>query len=386
MRVLVIGRSFPEKETGMLGIFEYEQAQALRAQGIEADYIFCDTRSIFRIQRNDIVEHEDGEILSVGSHYPIGRIPRPLFEKWKNARWEQVLDRYLQKRGTPDLIHVHFPTITLTEGFWNRLKEVGVPIVITEHYTKTQNMKLSSAERNVLKTAVEGSDAFLCVSEMLRESVQKLTQTEKHLLVVPNLVSDVYFQEAEQAASGVHYTYIAVGRLVKCKCFPLVVEAFAKLVQTGQDIRLMIVGGGIQEKQIRKTIDACNVGDKVVMTGFLSREKTLQAIREADVYVSASVLETFGVPFIEAMACGKPIIAADNSPILPYINKENGLVFHRNDVDSLAMTMKNMRHTEYDSEYIREYARTNFSSSAIGMRLKKLYGSLLEKNQGIRDI
>lgn len=377
MRVLVIGRSFPEKETGMLGIFEYEQAQALRAQGIESDYIFCDTRSIFRIRLNDTVQRADDEIYSIGSHYLIGRLPRPIFEKLKDARWDQVLEQYLQKRGCPDLIHIHFPTITLTEGFWNQIKRLNVPIVVTEHYTKTLNMKLNTAELKVLKMAVEESSAFLCVSEMLKESVQKLTSTGKKLMVVPNLVSNEYFAGGNQPIDSHSYTYIAVGRLVKCKCFPLVVEAFAKLAKEERNIRLVIVGGGTQQKNIERTINRCGVSKSVFMTGFLPREKTLQAIRDADAYVSASVLETFGVPFIEAMACGKPIIAADNSPILPYINEENGLVFEKNNVDSLVSAMRSIRHREYNSADIRECAKENFSSSAIGKRLQNLYETLL---------
>lgn len=374
MYVLVIGRAYPDEKTGMMGIFEFEQAVALRKHGLKTVYLFCDTRSVKSLRKVNYLHKEINDVPVYGYHLPIGGAPRYLFDKLKTNRTKSLIKRILNDHGVPDIIHVHYPLLNLNDEIWDLLKSLNRPIVATEHWTKIQTKKIESFRCDLLKRVVNEVDHFICVGDPLKNSIIELTGSKKRIEVIPNMLKSIFFYE-EQLQDKKTFKFITVGRLVEVKRFGLAIDAFTKAFRKNPNVQLHIVGDGPLYNSLNQQINDLEMNDRITMHGFLSREKTANYLRKSDAFVSASVLETFGVPFIEAMACGKPVIGIENGPIDKYINNKNGVLVQRDNIDDLTNAFisvyKNRK--SFNGKLISDTANRLFSEQAVTKQLNKIY-------------
>jgi 1,2-diacylglycerol 3-alpha-glucosyltransferase len=101
---------------------------------------------------------------------------------------------------------------------------------------------------------------------------------------------------------------ITVGRLGREKRFEVLLMAFSDAARGGPE-RLLVVGGGAQETELRRVAEALEIADQVIFTGPLEHDRVLDCYAAADVFVFASPTETQGLVVIEAMAAGLPVVA-----------------------------------------------------------------------------
>ncbi|WP_062514756.1 glycosyltransferase family 4 protein [Halobacillus sp. KGW1] len=380
MRVLVIGRGYPEVKTGMVGIFELEQAKAVYNFGnkpIDVHYMFCDNRSIFRLKQIKKINKMEDDVYVFGRNLPIGGLPNSIFDKVKSNISVSILKKYIQSYGVPDIIHLHFPIITLTDHFFDYIKTTKAKIVVTEHYSRVQNKELTPNQVNLLRELACHTDKFLCVNNELPKSIREITGVERRFEVVPNVVTSKFVNRTVPPLDG-YYRFISIGRLVKGKKFDVLIKSFYEAFKDNKNVKLLIVGDGEEYSSIKSIIEKYKLSDRVTMTGFLSRERTAEILTKTDSYVSTSAFETFGVPIVEAMTCGKPVLIPDSSPLKSYITERHGLIFNQNDLVSKLRDMYNNRN-KFENDKIRDFAITNFSESAVGTKLYNIYEDLLEK-------
>lgn len=104
---------------------------------------------------------------------------------------------------------------------------------------------------------------------------------------------------------------LAVGILHERKGFQYLIRAMALIKERYENIKLVVIGrdSGYGEK-LKELSRRLKVEDKVVFAGFLDFEMKLMAMSEAEVFVIPSLVEPFGLVALEAMACGRPIVAA----------------------------------------------------------------------------
>lgn len=381
MYVLTIGRAYPDEKTGMIGIFEFEQAVALsNIASYRTVYSFCDTRSIIHLPRYGYVKMKKNEVAVYGYHLPIRGIPHIIFSKIKKNYYEKLLKRIIKEEGVPDVIHIHFPLLTLTEEIWDMFKKLNRPIIVTEHWSKVQTKELTPRQHKLLIRVVNEADQFICVGDLLKKGVVELTNTSKDIKVIPNMFSSMFFYE-EADYENDNYEIITIGRLVDSKRFDLVIDAFTKAFKNNSNVHLKIAGDGRLFNKYNKQIKLLGMEDQITMVGFLSREETSKLIRKSDLFVSASVLETFGVPFIEAMACGKPVIGIKNGPLDKYINKENGVLFEQDNLDDLTRVLKDVyeNRKSYDGKMISKNAINLFSEEKIINQLNEVFVDCLKE-------
>ncbi|API92971.1 glycoside hydrolase [Virgibacillus pantothenticus] len=390
MKLLVIGRSYPEVETGMVGIFEYEQAKSVLKNSentIKVLYTFCDNRSVLRLRKcRSITRYDDG-IFTKGVYFPIGGSPQKIFEKIKTKMCINMVRRLINKEGKPNIIHIHFPIITLTHGFWDYLQSLEVSIVITEHYSRVQNKELTNHQVDLLRKISLGADKFICVNNILPQSIKELTKVNREFLEIPNVVSKNFVFENNKDKENGTYHFISIGRLVKGKKFDLLIDAFYQKFKDIDNVELIIVGGGEEYKNLNKKINSLGMEGRIKLTGFLNRDETALLLEGCNSYVTASAFETFGVPVIEAMSCGKPIIVANNSPLKQYIQGKSGLMFEVNNVTSLANKMEEMYNKDpiINSKKIADLAFKYFSEEAVGKKLFSIYRSCFNDKKQVSE-
>ena len=93
-----------------------------------------------------------------------------------------------------------------------------------------------------------------------------------------------------------------------------------------------------------------------------------------------SNLETFGVPIIEAWACGIPAISSDALGFAEYWEKRLGYIVDQKNVTELTETMIEIINEKYDQEWLHKFAVDNFSEPVICARLESIYSEVARNN------
>jgi glycosyltransferase involved in cell wall biosynthesis len=112
-----------------------------------------------------------------------------------------------------------------------------------------------------------------------------------------------------------HFVLLYTGRMAQSKRIPWLVRAFATARASGLPLKLLLVGNDDTEpyrseaRLVQKLADQLGVGRHIVFAGTVGENVLPFCFNLADIYVSASVHEAFGIPLVEAMASGKPVIA-----------------------------------------------------------------------------
>lgn len=374
MRIWVIGRSYPAKKNKMQGSFELEQAKMLAKHGYDVTYIALVFHPIQKIKKWGAASwNEDGvEIRTYSQFYTLARM-KFRWKRFQEGKWNSFLYSIEQERGIPDVIHIHYPAMISEPAVILRYKQQGTYVVATEHWSHVLLNTLDSYEKERLNAYVSGADVFLCVGEPLAAMVKKITKTEKELRVIPNIVSNCFIPRYDVLKQK-EYCFIAVGRLVPVKQFDRLIRAFALAFRNEKNVRLTIVGGGAKRK-LERLAKKSGIADRVEFLGTQTRENVAKVVAGADCLVCSSRLETFGVPVIEAWACGIPVVATDTLGFLSYWQDFLGEIVHWNDENAMADAMKQVvqKKDDYDKRKIADFAKRNFSEDAVFERLDAVY-------------
>ena len=219
----------------------------------------------------------------------------------------------------PDIIHTHCPaSSTLMARILQH--ETGAPVIFTYH-TKfdidiTRAVGDGFLKKETIKAMVgniSACDEVWTVSEGAGENLKSLG-FEGDYRVMPNGVDFARGKasaEAVRAATGAYDlpagvpVFLFVGRLVKYKGLPLIFEALKALKETGLDFRMLVVGSGPDEQELKDMTVRLNLEDKVIFTGPIRDREVLRAVNtRADLFLFPSTYDTNGIVVREAAACG----------------------------------------------------------------------------------
>ena len=169
------------------------------------------------------------------------------------------------------------------------------------------------------------AEAIIINSESLRSEIQRyLKVDERKLKLIYEAVDHDLFQpgdvglaRAQVAAYGVTKPFVLfVSSLWPYKNCDGLLRAWALARAELGDRQLVIVGSGGGEKYVARLHSLAGelgISGDVVFTGGVPLEETVRFYRAADVFVYPSLNETFGLPILEAMACGCPVVTSDVS-------------------------------------------------------------------------
>jgi len=177
--------------------------------------------------------------------------------------------------------------------------------------------------------------------------------------------------------------YLNIARMVKGKGHLLLVDVFYQYTVKGGKGKLVIVGYGPLEKQIRKKINDLNLGQFVEMVGKTTELQPLY--KKADFYISCATEEGMGVVIFDAMAMGLPILGFDAGSISEVVHSsENGILTPVGDINKLAKAMIEMESDKVNSTQISWHNQykifDQYRNSEIANMYAHLYHSLLSEN------
>lgn len=144
------------------------------------------------------------------------------------------------------------------------------------------------------------------------------------------LVTDPVGRQAVLNKFGIEIPYIFyVGRLERKKNICNLVEGYALLLQRRKDIKHQLVLAGDASygyDEVKYMISHYNIEDQVIKTGWVAESDMPYLYSAATAFVFPSFYEGFGIPLLQAMACGTPIVASKAASI-PEVVGEAGLLF-----------------------------------------------------------
>lgn len=143
-----------------------------------------------------------------------------------------------------------------------------------------------------------------------RVTADRLTSiTADRVRVVPNGIDIDRIQTTTPVTDG--FDVLFAGRLIADKHVAVLLEAFDQIAHTVPDATLGVIGDGPQRDRLERQTRTLEHADRVTILGFLAEyDDVLAHMRAADIFVSPSTREGFGITFVEAMAADCTVIAA----------------------------------------------------------------------------
>lgn len=153
-----------------------------------------------------------------------------------------------------------------------------------------------------------------------------------------------------------------VGTLEPRKNIPTLLKAFSILRSRNLNYKLVIAGEkGWKYKAIFDTISDLNLQNDVIFTGYVSDDDLPLLYNAADLFVYPSLYEGFGLPPLEAMACGTPVITSNTSS-LPEVVGDAGILLDPVDIEGLANSIHNVL---FDNELKQNIVRKGLERSKM---------------------
>ncbi|MBF6260868.1 glycosyltransferase [Nocardia farcinica] len=219
----------------------------------------------------------------------------------------------------PQLVHAHFWMSALAAELAARAFDI--PVVVTFHALGTVKRRhqgladtsppsrirferlIATRARHILATSVDEA------VELVRMGVPRF-----RISVVPSGVDVTAFTPGGAAADRkARHRLLCAGKLLPRKGFDVAVRAMPELPGT----ELVIAGGAVgddvaddaETKRLRRLAAECGVGDRVRLLGRVSHSAMPRLYRSADAVLAIPRYEPFGLVALEAMACGRPVVA-----------------------------------------------------------------------------
>ena len=212
--------------------------------------------------------------------------------------------------------------------------------------------------------AVRWTDHIISVSESTkRDTIQHLGVPEEKITVVHEAASSIFqpldgAEAKEQVRNrfGVDGPYILfVSTIEPRKNVPSLLRALYQLVTCyKEDVRLVLAGGrGWLFEDAFAVVDELELDDRVHFVGRVTSEDLLYLYNAAEMLAHPAFYEGFGLPPLEAMACGLPVVAS-NVASLPEVVGDAGQLIDPHDVDELTVSMWRVLNDSELREQMRE--------------------------------
>ncbi len=226
------------------------------------------------------------------------------------------LGRPLVRSERPDVINTHFALPSGPVG--DRLaREIGCPNILSVHGGDLYDpSKWASPHRHLLLRRWIAR-LMRSADEVVGQSVD--TVNNIHRYYVPDLKAhqiplgvrrppDVQASRKSLNLGANEIVMVTVGRLVRRKAINELIEMLPELPER---VRLVIVGDGPMKPELDALSRRLGLGERVRFTGIVEEEDKFRLLKVADLFVSTSLHEGFGLVFLEAMAMGLPVVSYD---------------------------------------------------------------------------
>lgn len=391
MKIVIIPSWYPTEENFVRGVFFREQALALHRANYKVAVLTPPYLRSLRLVCTKFggwksgINIENDEGMTTYRWYGWSWIPRcPRINLMLSLQaGHKMFEDYIYEFGKPDLIHAHsaFPGGILAIQIKNKY---DIPAVVTEHSSLIAKGEIQPWKKKLISDVYLYADQRIVVSPKLGEILRdQYSEKFDSWSYIPNIVDHVFTSSdvLHQSKSESAFCFLNIGSLTENKGQIDLLHAFAQGFQGNHDVELRIGGVGPIRSELEQLADDLNIREQVVFLGLLTREQVLHEMQQANVFVLSSHFETFGVVLVEALACGKSVIATACGGPECIVNEQNGLLVPAQEPDHLSTAMQQIYENfcTYSPTEIRNDCLARFGESVVIDQLSKTYNTVLDR-------
>ncbi len=324
-KIAINGTSIGENPTG-LGVYTYE----LLTELLKAEYdfvVYASSNQLKRLYPDKVTLVSARTSPALGFR---GHLARLL--------WQQTILPIKLWRQNTSLLYSTVPEGILNP-FLRRKQIITILDIIPAKYPHL-HPKMKYHFYYDLPILLKNAEAVVCVSENTKRDVVNFygIKDKSMEVIYPGYNQERFYPRAKEVVQkrwGLKKYLLYVGDMRPYKNLERTLEAFARL--NLKDFRLVI--GGKRDPRyypwLKKKTDELSLKDKVIFLGYISGEDLPHLYSEAEAFIFPSLYEGFGLPPLEAMACGCPVVTS-NVASLPEVCGEAAYYIDPYSIESIA--------------------------------------------------
>ena len=380
--VLVIPTWLPSPRDPITGTYHQTFCRALcQREDLQVNMLYVDSQGLKVAHKYPFIEKHytkdcGGYQLFAKTILDCSRFSYDAYIRGYTKRLEKLFCCYVARYGKPDVLHAQ---VILAAGYAAAVigKKYGIPVVITEHASYFETFFTGKKEKYA-RFACENA-RLTCVGHFMTDILRDKYGYEA--TVLPNIVDMSVFAETPRVpGDGKQLRLLTVTALRIPKRVDDTIRALHILRREGRigPFRFAVVGDGLMGDHYRQVAAELDMLDVVEFVGRKSPQEVAQYLSQADMLIIASSIETFGIPAIEALAAGVPVVCTRCQGPEGFLTPDCAEFCQSKNPEDLARAIARMvgRLPEMNEAVLR--AKGNeFSGEAVASQAVEIYRALL---------
>jgi glycosyltransferase involved in cell wall biosynthesis len=301
-----------------------------------------------------------------------------------------------------DVIHSNHPVL-LGYAAADKAEKFNIPLVFTfhtryeeySHYIPFSQAFVKEIIVDWLLRYIERCQHIITPSESIRQMLIMYSGITDHITTIPTGIELKPYQEATGASIrynlnwGKEKILVSIGRLAAEKNLKTLLSAFALVMQSNQNTRLVLIGDGPQKEELKKFAKDLGIAECVLFTGLVPFDQIPKYLKAADLFCFASVSETQGLVTMEAMAAGLPVVAVKGTGTSEIVQDGITGILTENTPESLAQAINRvLENEELYHQYEHEALEIShsFDIAVQAQRIINVYEQAIEDKKAGRSI
>ena len=380
MHVLVIPTWYPNGDDKLIGIYHKEFTENLvKNKGIKANMLYVDRQKIshpikYLLSKKKEVIKEKNYTIYMRKNFDIRRLSYKLQMNNYYKCLEKAFLDYVKIEGKPDVLHAH---VTLPAGYavCKLGKKYNIPVVVTEHATYYERF-FKEEDNKVYSKYVLDNSYYTTVSNYMKDYILSF---HKQCDVLPNLVDADNFKVPRKKVKGLKL--VTVVGLRKIKRVDDIIKSLKVLIEEKgyKDATLTVVGARLDKDYYLNICHELKMNKYVKFVGKKNKKQIANILSKSNIYVMSSSLETFGIPGVEALLSGIPVVATKCLGPEEYVEEENGKLVEIGNIDEMVNAIDYVyKHLDnYKVSTLRNSVK-RYSAKEVTKKAISIYKSLIK--------
>jgi len=247
--------------------------------------------------------------------------------------------RRLLDKFAPDFLHAHYASGYGTLARLSGYKPLLLSVWGSDVYDFPEESRL---KKHILEKNLAGADRISSTSHCMKMQTEKYVETKSPIEVIPFGVDTEIFhpqpnRDADQITIGM------VKKMAPHYGPKYLLEAFRVINKKYSNSRLILIGGGPQEKELQRLARDYGIAESCSFVGPVPHGEVPRWLNKFDIYCAPSTLESFGVSVVEASACGLPVIVSRVGGLPEVVLEDKtGIIIPPRDVHSLVQALETL--------------------------------------------
>lgn len=287
--------------------------------------------------------------------------------------------QFLLNKYKPQIAHPTYYSLLTGRA----VSDYKCPVIITVydmiHEIFADTMDLTGEMAEIKQKSIFSAQAILCISESTKRDLLERYPALEDRVTVTHLATEFnesYINQEATIPSCPYYLY--VGARGGYKNFDRLLIAFSKIINKFPDLLLCVVGSPFTQEEYSR-ITELNLSQNIEHFGAVSDGQLAKLYNSSIGFVYPSLYEGFGIPPLEAMACGTVVIGSNVSSI-PEVVEDAGLLFDPTSIDELVDQLLFLLENPSQREFLIKKGKEQikkFSWEKTTEQTVKIYQSLI---------